>query len=196
MRASRYLSRARILFLRSPKRGRLQVGQMSSSSEWLYTLQAVIDYADNLNRENFSSNLERGSQMKIGYNKAIGTMFILLGLCTCCSAATFTRIGNGEIPVGLAGVFWISLLLGFLFLRSTYLELTQGSLVVRAWFGFTTKTYKFNSPQDFTVHGRKILLDIQDNPQPLAISTWAADRHGWEALLKWIQDSNTAAPQK
>jgi hypothetical protein len=156
----------------------------------------MIDYAGNLNRKNFSSNLERGSQMKIGYNKAIGTMFILLGLCTCCSAATFTRTGNGEIPVGLAGVFWISLLLGFLFLRSTYLELTQGSLVVRAWFGFATKSYKFNSHQDFTVHGRKILLNIQDNPQPLAISTWAADRHGWEALLKWIQDSNTAAPQE
>ena len=127
--------------------------------------------------------------MKIGYNKAIGIILILLALFNCCLGVILMQAEDGSMPAGVISGFAAALVFGILFLTRKYFEVEGNTLVVKALIGPLVKNYKFNSASDFTVLGTKISLSTNDAPKPIVLASWMADKRDWAALVKWIQDS-------
>ena len=128
--------------------------------------------------------------MKIRMNKTIGIITILLCIINICIFLVIS-LGGGkaEITFGLTSLVGIGI--GVLFLRGTYIEITQSSLILKALVGSAQKSYPFTSVADFSVEGKNIFLSSQGKREKLPIYSWMADKRDWESFLKWLHTNNT-----
>lgn len=126
--------------------------------------------------------------MKIGYNKIWGVLLLLLSGMVCCLTAAYVRLGE-ETPFYLAGLFWLPVVLGFLFLFRTYVEVNQNYVFVYG-LAFGMKRYRVHTAKDFSIDGKSVFVLSEGVCQKLPVAAWLVDPGGWKSFLNWIQTNN------
>jgi hypothetical protein len=130
--------------------------------------------------------------MKIGYNKVLGIVLLLLGLFNCCLGVVFVRTEE-PTPAYVVGGFWLFFVSGVLLLTRNYMEVTDNTLAVKSFIGPGVKKYNFTSEKDFSVDGGNIFLLVNGERQKLPVSSWVADKSKWKAFIKWVETGGTSS---
>jgi hypothetical protein len=128
-------------------------------------------------------------KMKVGYKKAMGIIYIIIGVVFSCLYLLIAA-GGGKGGITLLTAAFCLIMFGILFLRRTYFTINDDSLVLEAILGPAKTTYKFETIKQIEIDKNKVYLSRNGKRQLIQISQWMAEKSDWEAFLQKINSAS------